>query len=464
MSPVAENVHAVILAAGQGTRLRSSIPKVLHRAAGRPMLEWVVEAARSAGCDQISVVVGHGAEQVRSAMAGDDLGWVLQKEQKGTGHALAQAAPQVAGGSILLVLSGDVPLVRGQTLEALVDAARNGWGAMAVAELDEPGSLGRVVARSGSTLEAIVEAADASPEELTIRRVNAGLYALPAPAVFEFLDRLEPNNAKGELYLTDALNDAAQQGLPVQLVSLEDPAESFGVNNRADLGRVHRALNRRHAADLMAAGVTLLDPDRTTIEATVRVGSDTIVHPGVTLLGQTSVGEGCVLHQGVWLRDASVDSEVEIAPYSVLEGARIAADCRIGPFARLRPGAVIGPGSKVGNFVEIKNSELDRGVKASHLSYIGDTTIGEGSNIGAGVITCNYDGFDKHSTRIGRRVLIGSDTMLVAPVEIGDESMTGAGSVITRDVPAGALAVERSKQRNIADWARRFRRRKKKKG
>lgn len=461
MSVIDHRVHAVILAAGQGTRLRSSLPKVLHAAAGRPMLECVVRAAKAAGCDQISVVIGHGAEQVRSAMSGQDLGWVVQKEQRGTGHALAQVESETAGGDLLLVLSGDVPLVRAETLEKLVAAARRGWGAMAVAELDEPGSLGRVLTRPDGGLQAIVEAADAKAEELEVHRVNAGLYALPAPEIFEFLARLEPDNAKGELYLTDAINAAAGAGRPIQLLDLDDPSESFGVNNRADLGRVHRTLIRRHAANLMDAGVTFLDADRTTIEVTVSIERDTVIHPGVTLLGETSISEGCVLHQGAWLRDSSVGERVEIAPYSVLEGARVEADCRIGPFARLRPGSVIGPSAKVGNFVEIKNSELGAGVKASHLSYLGDASIGEGSNIGAGTITCNYDGFAKHPTKIGRNVFIGSDTMLVAPVEVDDEAITGAGSVISKDVPAGSLAVERSRQQNIAGWADRFRRRKK---
>ena len=461
MSGTADRVHAVVLAAGQGTRLRSSLPKVLHRASGRPLLEWVVGAAKAAGCEPISVVIGHGAEQVELAMADHDLRWVLQSEQRGTGHALAQVASEVDEDSILVVLSGDVPLVRPQTLEKLVAAAHAGWGAMAVAELTDPGSLGRVLAQPDGSLQAIVEAADASPEELRVGRVNAGLYALPAPAIFEFLDQLKPDNAKGELYLTDALNEAAGRGLPIRLLDLDDPTESFGVNNRADLGRAHRALNRRHAEALMESGVTILDAARTVVEATVSVGRDAVMHPGVTLLGDTRVGEGCVLHQGAWLSDTSLEAGVEIAPYSVLEGARVDSNTRIGPFARLRPGTVIGPGAKVGNFVEIKNSELAQGVKAGHLSYIGDATIGEESNIGAGVITCNYDGFDKHPTRIGRRVFIGSDTMLVAPIDVADEAMTGAGSVISKDVPAGSLAVGRAKQQNLADWAKRFRRRKK---
>jgi len=454
-------VRAVVLAAGHGTRFRSSLPKVLHPVAGRPMLEWVLKAAGTAGCQDIMVVVGHGADAVRSAMAKEDLLWVVQAEQKGTGHALAQVEPQIDSPSVLLVLSGDVPLVSQETLDQLLAAASSSWAAMAVADLEEPGSLGRVLTATDGSLRAIVEAADASAEELEVRRVNAGLYALRAPEIFEFLSALEPDNAKGELYLTDALNAAAKQGRSIELVELADPSESFGVNTRADLAQAHRSLVRRHTDRLLESGVTVVDAGRTTIEASVSVGQDTVIHPGVTLLGATTIGKGCELHQGVWARDTSVGDRAQIAPYSVLDGAEIAADCQIGPFARVRPGAIIGKGAKVGNFVEIKNSELGEGVKANHLAYLGDTTVGEGSNIGAGVVTCNYDGQKKHATRIGRNVFIGSDTMLVAPVEVGDEAMTAAGSVVSKDVPAGSLAVERSTQRNLAGWAKRFRRRQK---
>ena len=449
---------AVILAAGQGTRLRSSLPKVLHPAAGRPMLGWVLEAARAAGCQEIAVVIGHGAEKVRRAYEDQEVTWVLQEEQKGTGHALAQVEPFIVEAGIMLVLSGDVPLVTPPTLRSLVEAATEGWASRAVADLEEPGSLGRVLTADDGSLTAIVEAADASAEELAVGRGNAGLYALPTPEIFEYLRALEPDNAKGELYLTDALNAAAGQGRDVRLVSLADPAESWGVNNRVDLSRAHRSLLDRHARQLMDSGVSILDPERTSIEATVTIGRDTIVHPGVSAFGDTEIGEGCVLEQGVWLRDTIVGDGTRIAPYSVLENARIAADCQIGPFSRLRPGAKIATGAKVGNFVEIKNSEIGERVKANHLAYIGDAIVGEGSNLGAGVVTCNYDGHKKATTRIGRKVFVGSDTMLVAPVEVGDEAMTAAGSVVSKNVPAGSLAVERSIQRNIANWARRFRR------
>lgn len=451
---------AVILAAGQGTRMISSLPKVLHEVAGQPMLQWVVTAARQAGCERIVVVVGHGAERVCQAITGEDLTFVVQAEQLGTGHALAQVEDQLDGEATLLVLSGDVPLVSASTLDRLLEASRSSWASMAVARLREPGSLGRVLASSDGTLLRIVEAADASPRELAEHRVNAGLYAFPAPAIFRYLAALEPDNAKGELYLTDALTAAASEGRSVALVELEDPVESYGVNSRADLARAQQALLQRIARKWMRAGVTILDPQRVTIEGTVRLDRDSVIHPDVCLAGMSVIGERCVLHQGAWLRDTLLEDRVEVAPYSVLEGARVGAGSRIGPFARLRPGSVIGEGAKVGNFVEIKNAVLAKGVKANHLTYLGDATVGERSNIGAGVVTCNYDGHQKHATRIGKDVFVGSDTMLVAPVEIGDGAMTAAGSVVSKDVPPDSLAVGRSPQRNLADWARRFRRRK----
>jgi len=445
---------AVVLAAGKGTRLRSERPKVLHEVAGRPLLEWVLAAARGAGCRRLLVVVGHGADEVRRRVRGDDVTWVEQREQLGTGHALAQAEPHVTGPAVLLVLSGDVPLVRPATLERLIAAAAAGWGALATAELAEPGGLGRILADENGRIERIVEAADATAEELAIRRVNAGLYALPAPAVFDDLRRLGTDNAKGEHYLTDAMGLAVAAGRPVALVAVE-AAEALGVNDRRELVAVHRALLARRADELMAAGVTVLEPARTVIEPGVEVGADTVVHPGVALLGRTRIGADCVVHQGAWIRDSTIAAGVEVRPYSVLDGAEVAVGCSVGPFARLRPGSVLMDGAHVGNFVEMKKARLGAGAKASHLAYLGDATVGEGANIGAGVVTCNYDGVAKHPTEIGDGAFVGSDTMLVAPVKVGRGATTGAGSVITQDVPDGALAVGRARQRNIPDWPRR---------
>ncbi len=448
---------AVVLAAGQGKRMRSALPKVLHPVGGRPMLERVIEAARLGGCRKILVVVGHGAGDVRQAVTGDDVTWVEQRQQLGTGHALAQVEPHVEGDATLLVLSGDVPLVTAATLDRLAATASGCWGAMAVAELEQPGSLGRVISRASGELERIVEAADAGPEELAVRRINAGLYALPAPSIFSYLRRLDSGNAQGELYLTDALGDAAAAGETIRTVDLEDPSEAFGINDRSDLARVHRALLERHMQQLMASGVTLLEPARTSIEPEVCVGSGTVIHPGVSLLGHTEIGEGCELHQGAWIRSSKLAAGVIVKPYSVLDGAEVASRCTVGPFARVRPASVLLEDSRVGNFVELKNTRLGAGAKASHLTYLGDATIGEEANIGAGVVTCNYDGKAKHRTEIGDGAFIGSDTMLVAPVKVGDRATTGAGSTITDDVPDEALGVGRAKQRNILDWWRRVR-------
>ncbi len=447
---------AVVLAAGKGTRMKSARPKVLHEAGGRPLLGWVLAAARAAGCERILIVHGHGGEAVRAAFAGEsDLVWVEQHEQRGTGHALAQAAEAVAalgGDPLVLVLSGDVPLVRAETLEQLADAAEAGWGALAVAELAEPGGLGRVIADGAGRLERIVEARDATPEQLAIGRVNAGLYALPAPEIFVRLGRLTPDNAQGELYLTDAVAAAARDGRPVALLPLADPDEALGVNDRLELARVHRLLRDRQVRRLAQAGVTCLDPASTWIEPEVEVEPDGLLEAGVHLLGSTRLAAGVTVRTGAWLRNCRVGAGAVIEPYSVLDGAEVGAGCRVGPFARLRPGAVLGEGARVGNFVEIKNATLGSGAKAGHLAYLGDATVGAEANIGAGVVTCNFDGVDKHRTTIGERAFVGSDTMLVAPVTVGARATTGAGSVITRDVPDGALAVERSPQRNVDNW------------
>lgn len=453
---MADSTHrprvAVILAAGKGTRMKSSLPKVLHQAAGRPLLAWVIEAARAAGCEKILVVIGHGALRVREEISGDDLAWVLQEEQKGTGHALAQAESAIDGNAVVLVLSGDVPLVTPATLDRLASAAEEGWGALAVADLPEPGSLGRVIAEGGA-FRKIVEARDASPDELAVTTVNAGLYALPAPEIFDYLRKLTPNNAQGELYLTDAVTNAGLDRKPIRLVTLDNPDEALGVNDRTELARVHRLLVDRHLRELMLSGVTILEPERTVIEPGVRVGNDTVIHPGVSLLGHTTVGSGCTIHQGAWLRNTAVAEGVTIEPYSVLDGAEVGDGCRVGPFARLRPASRLLPGARVGNFVEVKSSVLGAGAKANHLAYVGDATVGEGANIGAGVVTCNYDGTRKSATEIGRGAFIGSDTMLVAPVRIGDGASTAAGSVVTKDVPDGALAVSRVRQKNLEGWA-----------
>ena len=457
--PSPESLHrrrrtAVVLAAGQGKRMRSAVPKVLHEVAGRPMLSWVLAAARQAGCDRIVVIVGHGAEAVRRAVAAPDVSFVLQEEQLGTGHAVLQAETVLAGDELLLVLSGDVPLVTSETLERLAQRAEAGWGALAVADLEAPGNLGRVLRGEGEHLDRIVEAADASVEELAVPTVNAGIYALPSPEIFSYLLRIGTDNAQGELYLTDAVGLAARER-SITLVELPEPSEAWGVNDRRQLVEVHQRMLRRKVEALLDEGVTVLDPTSTVVEPGVRVERDSILHPDVSLLGETRLGEACVVYRGAVLRDSELGAGVVVEPYTLLEGARVADGCKVGPFARLRPGADLASGVRLGNFVEVKNSRLEEGVKAGHLAYLGDATIGAGTNIGAGVITCNYDGRSKHRTQIGEGAFIGSDTMLVAPVTVGAGATTGAGSVIHQDVPAGSLGVGRARQRNIEGWAQR---------
>ncbi len=422
------------------------------------MLERVLAAGREAGCGHSVVVVGHGGDEVREAFAGEEsVTWVEQGEPRGTGDAVRRALDAVAPSSMVLILSGDAPLIRPQTLTRLLAAAEEGWGAMAVATLPEPGSLGRVLARADGSLERIVEAADASAEELSIGRVNAGFYALPAGEVAPYLTALEPDNAKGELYLTDAVS-AAARGHRVALVELADASEALGVNDRRDLALVMSVARRRKLDALMATGVTVIDPERCEVDDQVAVGRDTILHPGVVLLGSSTVGESCEVQNGAWIRDSQLGEGVTVEPYCVIDGARLAANTRVGPFARLRPGAVLERGAKVGNFVEVKNATLGEGAKANHLSYLGDASVGAGANIGAGVVTCNYDGRRKNRTEIGAKAFVGSDAMLVAPVKVGAGATVAAGSVITKDVAPGALAIERSAQRQVADWEKRRRR------
>ncbi len=422
-------VAAVILAAGHSKRLRSEQPKVLHRVGGRPLVSWVVQAVRDVGCAPIVVVTGSGADEVRSVLesedgGADDIVRVEQAEPRGTGHALSMARESLRSEGLALVLPGDAPLVRPGTLRALLEAAGAGWGSVAVVG---DGTLAPGADDAGH---------------------DAGPWALPVPEIFDWLDKADAANAGGESHLTDAVSAAAREQ-PVAAVRVEDASEVLRVKSRADLAAVQRVFYRRSVDALLAAGVTVLDPESAWIDAGVTVGADSILHPGVTLLGASSVGSGCTVHAGAWIRDSVLADGVEVLPYSVLDGARVAADCTIGPFARLRPEAVLEDGAKVGNFVEVKKATLGPGVKASHLAYLGDASVGAGANIGAGVITCNYDGKKKSRTVIGEGAFVGSDCILVAPVEVGAGAYTGAGSVITKDVPEESLAVGRARQKNI---------------
>jgi bifunctional UDP-N-acetylglucosamine pyrophosphorylase/glucosamine-1-phosphate N-acetyltransferase len=417
-------------------------------------LGWAVHTARLAGCGRIVVVVGHGAELVQSTFEAEDIEFAIQSERLGTGHAVLQTRELLEDSSgHVVVLSGDAPLLRPTTVSRLFASAEQGWGSMAVATVERPGSLGRVVMTDDSRLVRVVEAHEASEPELEIRTVNSGHYVLPLPELFDFLSRIGNDNEKGEYYLPEALILAAHEGAKVSCVELEDESEAWGVNDRRELALIDGALNDRIVDQWMLSGVTVVDPRRTRVDATASIGADCVLHPDVSILGDTTIGEDCELHQGAWLKDSVLGDRVVVHPFSVLEDARVSAEASVGPFARLRPGTELGERVKVGNFVEIKKSTLGAGSKASHLAYLGDATLGEDVNVGAGTITCNYDGVEKHRTVIGDRAFIGSDTMLVAPIEIGADATTAAGSAINQKVPNGALAVGRARQRNIEGWA-----------
>ncbi|MEX0899171.1 MAG: bifunctional UDP-N-acetylglucosamine diphosphorylase/glucosamine-1-phosphate N-acetyltransferase GlmU [Gammaproteobacteria bacterium] len=430
------SLTAVILAAGQGKRMNSALPKVLQPLAGRPLLAHVLAAARALEPAAIRVVHGHGAEAVRAAFPDSDIEWVLQAEQLGTGHAVKQAMPDVPAGHTVLVLCGDVPLVRPETLRALVAAASEGVGLLTV-ELPDATGYGRVIRDASGHVQRIVEHRDATDDERAVREINTGIMALPAARLTEWLDRLDNDNTQGEYYLTDVIAMAVADGVPVSAVKAADAAEVAGVNDRRQLAALERAYQRAVADALMAAGTTLVDPARFDVRGELICGRDVVIDVNCVFEGRVELGDG-----------------VRIAPNSVLEDCVVGAGTSVGPFARVRPGTVIGRGARVGNFVEIKNSELGDGAKVPHLSYVGDTSVGERANVGAGTITCNYDGAHKHRTVIGKDAFIGSNSALVAPVTIGEGATIGAGSVVTKDAPDGKLTLARGKQVTLDNWKR----------
>ena len=446
---------ALIMAAGEGTRMRSSVPKVLHEVCGRPMVAWPILAAREAGAGRVCVIVSPGADL--SPALPDGVETVVQPEANGTGGALRAARGVVADSETVLVLSGDHPLISAGVIEQLV-AAHNAQGAAATVlttELDDPGTYGRVVRAPDGTFERIVEAkgpGDATAAELEIREVNAGTYAFSAASLEKALAGLSNDNAQGEYYLPDVLPLIRRDGLAVLAHKVEDHSVNLGVNDRVQLAKVNEVARQEILERHMRAGVTITDPAATWIDAEVELAPDVTLEPGTTLRGRTRVGSGSVIGPMTTLIDARVGERVTI-PHSYLTECEIADGASIGPFAYLRPGARIGEGAKIGSFVEIKNSEIGAGAKVPHLSYVGDAEVGEGSNLGASTITANYDGFRKHRTKIGKNVNTGVDTTFVAPVEVGDEAYTGAGSVIAEDVPPGALGIERAEQENVEGYA-----------
>jgi bifunctional UDP-N-acetylglucosamine pyrophosphorylase / glucosamine-1-phosphate N-acetyltransferase len=448
-------LSVVILAAGQGKRMKSDLPKVLQPLAGRPLLRHVVETARELGPASIHVVYGHGGERVREMMADERLSWALQSEQLGTGHALRQAMPAIPDDHLVLVLYGDVPLVRAETLRGLVEAAARGdaLGLLSVCMRDATG-YGRVVRDRAGTVARIVEHKDANQKERAIDEVNTGLMAASARRLREWLGQLGNDNAQGEYYLTDVVVAAARAGVKVNAVVAEREEEVLGVNDKVQLAEVEAAYRLRRAEDLMLQGATIVDPRRFDARGTVTLGRDVYIDVNVVLEGDVRIGDRARIGPNVVIRNSEIGAEAEIQANCVIDRSRIGARAIVGPFARLRPEAVLHDEVHIGNFVEVKKSVLGRGAKANHLTYLGDTTVGEKVNVGAGTVTCNYDGANKWHTEIGDGAFIGSGTMLVAPVKVGAGATIGAGSTITKDAPDGKLTLERSKQLTLDSWQR----------
>jgi len=444
----------IILAAGQGTRMRSARPKVLHPLAGRPLLAHVIDTARELQPADINVVIGHGAEQVRRDFPDADIGWTLQSEQLGTGHAVAQAMPSIADGNTVLVMYGDVPLVSRATLAPLCSLAEQGMAALLTAELDDPTGYGRILHHADGSICGIVEEKDASASERSLNEINTGFIAAPAARLRGWVEALDNNNAQGEFYLTDVIARAVTEGTSVRGVMAEDITEVLGINDRKQLAVQERCFQARQAEHCLQAGVTLIDPARFDLRGTLTAGEDVLIDVNAVLQGTIVLGNRVSIGPNVVLCNATVGDDVTILANCVIDDAEIGSGSRIGPFARLRPETRLSSNTHIGNFVEIKKSDVGTGSKINHLSYIGDTTMGADVNIGAGTITCNYDGANKHRTIIGDHVFIGSDTQLVAPVEIGQGATIGAGSTITHDVQANELTLSRAPQQTRTGWKR----------
>jgi len=447
-------LSVVILAAGQGKRMNSDLPKVLQPLAGRPLLTHVIDAARAVGAADIHVVYGHGGERVREALHEDTLRWALQPEQLGTGHAVTQAMPGVADDALVLVLYGDVPLVRPETLRRLVAAAGAHTLALLSVRMKDPAGYGRVVRDRGGRVVRIVEHKDATAKERAIDEANTGLMAAPAAQLKRWLGRIKNENAQGEYYLTDVVVQAVKDGMAIEAIVADSEDEVLGVNDKQQLAEVEAVNRRRRAEELMAQGVTLVDPARFDARGPVEVGRDVYIDVNVVLEGTVKLGDRVRVGPNVVLRNCVIGADTEIFPSCVLYDAVVGERCNVGPFARFRPGAVLEDEVHIGNFVEVKKSRIKRGAKANHLSYIGDATVSQKVNVGAGTICCNYDGANKWPTEIGDGAFIGSGTMLVAPVKVGAKATIGAGSTITRDAPPDRLTLERGKQVTVEGWKR----------
>lgn len=449
------DLAAVILAAGKGTRMKSALPKVLHQVCGRPMLDHVINAVTKAGATKTVVIAGFGAQQVTDFVGGRAT-VVLQEEQLGTAHALLQAEDELTNfPGDLLVVCGDTPLLRYQTLADLAHYHRETGAAatLLTAEMENPTGYGRVIRAQGGSVDRIVEQKDATPEELKVKEINTGVYCFKVAGLFAALKEITPANAQGEYYLTDIIQILNRKNLTVQAVTLTDAREVQGINDRKQLSEAEKVLRQRVTEELMAQGVTILDPANTYIDEGVKIGQDSIILPFTFLQGETEIGSQCTIGPGCKIKNSTIGNGTEIQ-YSVVLDSTIGNHTSVGPYAYVRPGTVVGDQVKIGDFVEIKKSVIGNGSKIPHLSYVGDATIGKKVNVGAGTITCNYDGKNKYQTTLEDGAFIGSNTNLVAPVKVGEGAVIAAGSTITKDVPAGALGVARERQTNLADWAR----------
>jgi bifunctional UDP-N-acetylglucosamine pyrophosphorylase/glucosamine-1-phosphate N-acetyltransferase len=456
--PGSSETHVVILAAGQGTRMKSSLAKVLHPIASRPMIERVLETANAVDPATTTLIVGHKADAVREQLGkNQNLWFALQQPQLGTAHALQQAEPLLAGraGSLIL-LSGDVPLLRPTTLKRLLETHRGSGAAATVvtATVDRPYGYGRIV-RTRGRISRIVEERDASPTQRQIKEINSGIYAFDLAPLFDALRSIASQNAQGEFYLTDLIAIYRRRKLPVEALLIENAQEIRGINSRSELAEVSRLVRQKKNEELMAAGVTFIDPATTYVDPEAEIAADTVLHPGVVIEGRTRIGAACEIQAYVRISNSEIGDRVTINSFCLISGAQVANGAALGPFAHLRPGTTVGEKAKVGNFVELKNTNLGPRSKANHLSYLGDATVGADVNVGAGTITCNYDGVNKHRTVIEDGAFIGSDSQLVAPVTVGKGAYVGAGSSIVTDVPAGALGIARGRQNNVEGWVKR---------
>lgn len=448
------SLEVIILAAGKGTRMRSDMPKVLHPLAGKPMLVHAVEQAQKLVPTQTHIIVGHGAQQVEAQVTPLGAQCVTQEQQLGTGHAVAQAMPMVDNDATVLVLYGDVPLVPAELMQQLVNQTAQGGLAILTVTLDDATGYGRIVRNDKGTIEAIVEHKDATAEQRQIKEINTGILAAKASLLNSWLPRIESNNAQGEIYLTDIVAMAVSDGVPISHLQPQFAQQTQGVNDRVQLAELERWYQLQQANQLLRDGVQLADPSRFDLRGKLTTGKDIFIDINAIIEGQVELEDGVHIGPNCHIKDAHIGAGTKVLANSVVDQARVAKQCNIGPFARLRPGTVLEDGAKVGNFVETKKTTLGKGSKANHFTYLGDTVVGEQVNIGAGTITCNYDGVNKFQTIIEDSAFIGSNSSIVAPVTIGAGATVGAGSTITKDVAANHLAIARGKQRNLATWAK----------